>query len=165
MRNTAIRGITLLCLLSVLTACGFHLRGSVALPESWQSLHIVSANPSGELSHELQNNLKAVGIDNDPNAERVLQLGTEQFDRRGVAVGSGARVSRFELKLSTRFSLSDRQGQTLIEDTTVNVTKLMNHDPSNIVGEEEELRLLRAEMRTELVQRIFRRLSTESAKQ
>lgn len=157
----------LLCLLwvtAVISGCGFHLRGNIELPESWQSVRLITANPNGDLGRELATTLQVMGIDLNDSADIILKLGSEQFRRRSVSVGTGARANRYELELATRLSISDRSGTVLMDSSDLSVLKLMNHDPNNVVGEEEEIRLLRSEMRTELVQRILRGLRSQAAK-
>jgi len=45
-----------------------------------------------------------------------------------------------------------------MEVTTVSVIKQMENDPRNVVGKAEEVRILRSEMRSELVQQMIRRI-------
>jgi LPS-assembly lipoprotein len=161
---TACRNLLcLLCITVLISACGFHLRGNVELPESWKTVRLITANPNGDLGRELATTLEVMGIELNDSADIILKLGNEQFRRRSVSVGTGARANRYELELTTQVSISDRSGTVLMKSSELNVLKLMNHDPNNVVGEEEEIRLLRSEMRTELVQRILRGLRSQAA--
>lgn len=156
--------ITLLCIATLISGCGFHLRGNVELSENWQSVRLNSANPNGTLSRELNSALELMGIELNEQAKITLKLGSEQFRRRSVSVGTGARANRYQLELSTRLSITDPSGTVLMENSELTVFKLINHDPNNVLGEEEEIRLLRSEMRTELVQRILRGMRSRAAK-
>ena len=156
--------LCLLCITALISACGFHLRGNIELSESWKTVRLITANPNGDLGRELATALKVMGVELNDNADIILKLGSEQFRRRSVSVGTGARANRYELELTTRVSISERSGTVLMESSELNVLKLMNHDPNNVVGEEEEIRLLRSEMRTELVQRILRGLRSQAVK-
>jgi len=156
--------LTFICVSTLLSACGFHLRGDIELPKSWQSITLISANPNGNLNRELTSTMGSMDIVLEQGAEIILKLGAEQFHRRSVSVGAGARANRYELKLSTQLSLQTREAEILIEKSELSVLKLMNHDPSKVVGEEEETRLLRAEMRSELVQRILLSLRSRATR-
>jgi LPS-assembly lipoprotein len=45
-----------------------------------------------------------------------------------------------------------------MESSDASVVKQMENDPRNVVGKAEEVRILRSEMRTELIQQIMRRI-------
>ena len=152
----------LLTLTSFLGACGFALRGTggTSLPESWKKMHLVTDNPNGELSREVNSTFSAYNIAwvEDEDANYSISIGSERFKQRNLSINAQARASEFELTMSTVFSVRDAQGKQLIEPSEATVVKQMENDPSNVVGKAEEVRLLKTEMRTELVQQILRRV-------
>jgi LPS-assembly lipoprotein len=152
-------GLTLVC---VLTACGFQLRGTGGsnLPEPWKKMFLSTANPNGELGRQLQSTFSAndiTWVDNEL-ANYTLAVGGEQFKQRNLSINAQARASEFELTMSTVFSVRNAAGEQIIEASEATVVKQMENDPSNVVGKAEEVRLLKTEMRTELVQQILRRV-------
>ena len=154
--------VAVLGLLCLLTACGFQLRGTggTSLPESWKTLHLAIDNPNGELSRELQNTFSAHDITwvAKEEANYTLVVTPERFRQRNLSINAQARASEFELTMSTNFAVMDAQGAEMIEPSEATVVKQMENDPSNVVGKAEEVRLLKTEMRTELVQKILRRI-------
>ena len=146
--------------LSALTACGFQLRGAVELAPAWRSLYLHSASPNSELSKTLVAGLARNGIElSAADAARyLLYLGTETFQRRNLSIGGNARATEFELEMSTTLRIDDAAGTEILPDTTLHSRKIMTHDPENVSGKEEESRLLRGEMRRELVQQLLRKL-------
>jgi LPS-assembly lipoprotein len=152
----------LLTLTSFLGACGFALRGTggTSLPESWKKMHLVTDNPNGELSREVNSTFSAYNIAwvEDEDANYSISIGSERFKQRNLSINAQARASEFELTMSTVFSVRDAQGKQLIEPSEATVVKQMENDPSNVVGKAEEVRILKTEMRTELVQQILRRV-------
>jgi LPS-assembly lipoprotein len=86
----------------------------------------------------------------------LLRLGNEQFSRRNLALTAQARAAEVELTLSTTFSIN-RANRVLVDNTGASVTRLMLDDPSNVVGKNEEMRLLRGEMRRDVAGQIVRR--------
>ena len=147
------------CLLS---ACGFQLRGAggSSVPESWQSMHLITDNPNGELSRELQSTFAANGVvwvDRE-EANYLLQIGPEKFSLRNLSLNAQARAAEFELTLYTNFAVNDASGAQVMESAKATVVKQMENDPRNVVGKAEELRILRVEMRTEMVNQIMRRI-------
>ncbi len=155
----AIRIVGLLLLLP-LAACGFHLRGDIDLPEAWTALYLSSTSPNSELSSSLQSSFAANGIQwrDASDANFLLYLGNERFERRNLTIGSNARAAEFELIMSTSLRITDKAGKELMPETDVVVHKVMAHDPENVTGKVEESRLLQREMRQDLVQQLMRRV-------
>ncbi len=155
--------IIALGLLSLLSACGFQLRGSggTALPESWHDMYLVTGNPNSELSREIESSFAAHGVNwvAQENANYIVKVGPEKFAQRNLSLNAQARAAEFELALSTDFIVVDSQGKEIMEKSEVSVLRQMENDPSNVVGKAEETRILRSEMRSDLVRKIMRRIA------
>ena len=149
-----------LFLLLLLSGCGFHLRGSVELPEQWLTLHLQSPSPNGELAGRVRAALGKSGVQwlAPGSANYILQLGSENFTQRNLSIGSNARATEFELKLSASLRVLSGNGEELMPKTELTTTRIMSHDPENVSGKVEESNMVRAEMRVELVQQILRRI-------
>ncbi len=152
--------LSALLLSLTLSACGFQLRGIVDIPPAWLAMHMQSPSPNSELTSGLRAALSSNDVQwlDARDANYTLQLGNEEFAQRNLTIGSNARATEFELKLSTTLRVTNRQGQTVAPKAEVTVTKIMTHDPENITGKVAESNLLRKEMRAELVQQLMRRI-------
>lgn len=153
-----------LALGGLVAACGFQLRGvdsGSALPESWRSMHLVTANPNAELARVVDATFSASGVvwSPAPAAGHHLRLGPERFSQRNLSVNAEARAAEFDLLMSTEFEVTDSQGRVVMARTTATVNKQMENDPQNVVGKAEEVRVLRTELRRELAFQILRRIS------
>lgn len=150
----------LACLLS---ACGFALRGTggVAVPDEWKSMYLVTNNPNSEFSRDVKTRFAANGVEwtDKETASFRLVLGAERFSQRNLSLNADARAAEYELSMRSQFSVLDDQGKPLISGAEASVIKQMENDPSNVVGKAEEVRILKAEMRTELAQQIMRRIA------
>ena len=82
-------------LLLLLTACGYHLRGSIAMPESSKNMYVFNASP--QLQNELKSVLKASKsqLAASPNdASIVIKILNEEIKTRVLSIGStGRRLS------------------------------------------------------------------------
>jgi len=158
-RYGLILGIT--CLLG---ACGFHLRGmgnsGTAIPDAWKSMNLVTSNPNGEFSRDVAAQLAANGVQwtDGGSANFSLVLSPENFSQRNLSLNSEARVAEIELSMSAEFKVLNASNAEVIPQTTVSVIKQMENDPRNVVGKDGEIRLIQAEMRTELAEQIMRRI-------
>jgi len=161
--HITLRTISILALLCSLSACGFQLRGSggSSLPESWYQMHLLTGNPNSELSREIKSSFSANGVNwVDKNAASyVLKIGPEKFEQRNLSLNAQARAAEFELTLSTVFAVHNSEGEEVMKLDTVSVIKQMENDPRNVVGKAEETRILRSEMRSELVRQMMRRIA------
>ena len=151
---------TVLLLLATLSACGFQLRGTISIPPEWQTLELNTPSPNSELASGVRSGFSNNGVTwaEVPEANYVLILGPEVFEQRNLTIGSNARATEFELTLKTNLEVRSAKGDQIAEPTDVVVTKIMTHDPENVTGKVEESRLLRQEMRVELVQQVMRRV-------
>lgn len=156
--------ILLLGLVSLLSACGFQLRGTGAyattIPDDWKYMYLVTGNPNGEFAREVQTRFSANGVEwkSREDANYRLTLGPLNFSQRNLSLNAEARAAEYELTMRSRFSVTDAKGNVVMEQTEVTSIKQMENDPRNVVGKAEEVRLLRAEMRAELAQQIMRRI-------
>jgi LPS-assembly lipoprotein len=164
--------LLLLGLLGLLQACGFQLRGSAdsnlpGVDPAWRELYLASAQPSAELATEVRARFASHGINwvERDAANYVIRLGPEQFEQRYLSLSAQARAAEYQLTMKAEFAVTDREGNELIPMTETSVIQQMENDPRNVVGKAEETRILRNEMRTELVQQILRRITYFAAGQ
>ena len=87
----------------------------------------------------------------------VLAISNEQVVSRPVTVNPRARVAQYELRLSINVVLA-RADELLINPETLFVERIYFEDIENISGNQEEIELITAEMRRELVNQLMRRL-------
>ena len=160
--DNLLRTSLLLCVLAMLSACGFQLRGvgGPTVPDEWKSMQLVTTNPNSEFSRAVSVRFATNGVQwqEAGSADYRLELGNEQFRQSNLSIGADARVSEFELSMSATFKIVDAKGETAMASTTVTVVRQMENDPRNVVGKEGELRLLQSEMRNELADKILRRI-------
>ncbi|MEM0953424.1 MAG: LPS assembly lipoprotein LptE [Pseudomonadota bacterium] len=154
------RRASLALLLAILAGCGFQLRGSIDLPPEWKALHLRTPSPNGELATAMRSGGGTAGVQwvEREDANFIVDLGPEQFQNRNLSIGANARATEFEMTLRTQIRVISKQGQELLPLTDVSTVQIIVNDPENIAGVAEETRLLRQEMRVNLVQQILRKL-------
>lgn len=161
------QSIFLLAMLCLITACGFQLRGSAGntLPAQWSELYLMTTNPNSELSRGLQTRFEANGVTwvERADANFSVKLGNEQFNQRNLSLNAQARAAEFQLTMSTKFAVYDSQGEEVMALSKASVVKQMENDPRNVLGKSEEIRILKTEMRTELINQIVRRIGFYAA--
>ncbi|MEX2469522.1 MAG: LPS assembly lipoprotein LptE [Pseudohongiellaceae bacterium] len=152
-----------LILLTVLSGCGFSLRGGAELPESFSTIGLTLQQPGSEFSRLLQRSLRAADITvvTDSTAFTSdmprLAIADESVSNRPVTVNPRARAAQYELQVAVAVSLATMDN-VLLEPQTLSVQREYFEDIENIAGSQEEVDLLITEMRRELVNQLMRRL-------
>lgn len=144
----------------LLSACGYHLRGSgPALAAQLPPVYLTGQ--AGPLQSALRKALKAGGTDlvTGPElAQWVLTVLGEQSGRRSLSVGSSGKVAEYEVRYAARYQLDDARGQPLLAPETIESTRVLRFDETQVLVADQEQKILVEDMRRDAVGRILRRL-------
>jgi len=143
-----------------LASCGFALRGSDAVSANFSALALNLEQPNSELGRLLQRSLESAGVNINPamtSATPTLSVGSEQVISRPVTINPRARAAQYEIRLSVPVSLA-RGDDLLIPQQSLMVERRHFEDIANIAGNREEVEIITAEMRRDLVNQLMRRL-------
>lgn len=143
----------------LLAGCGFHLRGSVAVP--FDTLYIPNAK-SG-IALELKRNIEAgtgVKVVDDPKtADAVLELSGENREKIILSLTGTGRVREFRLRYTVNYRVYDGKGVNYVPATLVQLTRDVTYNDSDILAKETEEQLLFRDMQSDMVQQVMRRLA------
>lgn len=145
----------------LLTACGWHLRGNLTLPQGLNRVYLDDEADGEPLLNAVEELLTANDVEiakNPAAAQLTIRLLSYDEERRVVAVGGNTLVTEYELVDRGSFSVADGQGQVLLPASDLSVVRSYQFDRNNVLGMEQEERLIQEEMRRELAQQIIRRL-------
>lgn len=160
--------LVFLILSLALQSCGFALRGSDAISANFSSLALDLQQPQSEFSRLLERNLEMADVDIssslDTSSDTIprLAVANERVSNRPVTINPRARAAQVEIRLSVDITLI-RGELELIPAETLLVDRVYFQDIENIAGNQEEVQIITAELRRELVNQLMRRL--ESAPQ
>lgn len=146
---------------TLLSACGWQLRGTAAIPQGLSQLYIATDDSKGPLAIELQKTLKANRVnqvDNSENANYTLTVYEEIKDKRTVGVGSDALSSAYEITLKASYEIRSKNTALPTKATAISVRSL-SYNTASISSATQEEALLIGEMRRDLVQQMLRRLN------
>jgi len=151
-----------------LNECGFAIRGNDAISSRFDLIQLNLQQPNSELSRFLRRSLDVanvetqLGISAEPNSNSaILEIGDEQIASRPVTFNPRARAAQQEMRLSIQISFKQGE-QTLIRPETLYVERTYFEDLEHIAGNQEEVEIIRNEMRRELVNQVMRRLQAAS---
>ena len=156
-----IKTIALLTLFTLISACGFHLRGQLDISDDVEPVYI-SSSANSTLGIELRNLLSVndIEITNEAtNARYRVILLKESQDRRTLSVGANANAVEYQLIETVSFAIEDSSGKPVVGPKTLNERQIMNNDPDQVVSKGEEEQRLRREMKRNLAAKIARQFS------
>lgn len=154
------QGAALLALVAtlLLSACGFHLRGS----DSGGPLPPVAVvGEAVPLQVELRRQLRAgdtTVADTPAQAQWVVRLQREDINRRVLSVGSTGRVEEYELYYAATVVFEDAQGKPQGPPQTVSQTRSYGFSETAVLGKDAEQETLMKDMRRDVAHQIMRRL-------
>ncbi|MDB4470882.1 LPS assembly lipoprotein LptE [Deltaproteobacteria bacterium] len=155
--------LLLSCLLiSLISACGFQLRGTVDLPTGIEPFYIGSNNINDVTYIELNNifNANSLALTEDITAANYQLIITKQkSDRRSTAVGIDGRTAEYQLLETATYELKDKQGRIASGPIEITERSILQNNPNQVISTESEEKLLRTEMKRNLARKIARQIS------
>lgn len=160
------RAMLALGLTVLLSACGFHLRGSngsFMLPFATMYIGLPDTSP---LAIGLKRYIRAIGstevVDTKDGADAVLEVLSDPERNRSktiLSLNKNGRVQEYQLGYSINFRVVDKAGNQLLAPTTISLVRPITFDESQVLAKETEEAALYRDMRNDLVQQIMRRLA------
>ena len=157
--NRLFRASLLVCTLA-LSACGFHLRQSAALPTSMQRMHL-TVNGGGSLQRDLARALEGSGVtieDEGGPGVAELKIPVAAFDTDTLSVSGGARVTEYSVRYQVRFEVDDSNGQSLVAQQRIDMSRDFSYDALNTVGTDAQVEEIHRSLNDDMVQAILVRL-------
>ncbi len=145
---------------SMLTACGFQLRGSASLP--FKTLW-VAFNDTSPLGTELKRNIRSgtsTQLVSDPSqAEALLDVLGEERVKEILSLNSAGQVREYNLFYKFRFRVHDGKGKDFIPASEIVLKRNITVDDNNQLAKAAEENLLYRDMQSDVVQQLLRRLA------
>ena len=143
----------------MLSGCGFHLRGSVLLPDEIDTVHLQVSN--AELAEEIKLLLEAgdASIVPSEDADLTLIVTPERLERRLLAVDPKTGKAReFELTYTASYQVLGKEKQALMPSQTLVLSRDLVFDPEAVIGSSREEEIIYLEMRRDAARQIMARL-------
>jgi LPS-assembly lipoprotein len=146
-----------LCL--ALAGCGFQLRGTAEVP--FETLYLPNSNTgiALDLKRNIQTGTRAKVVDDPKTAQAILQFTEETRNKEILSLTGTGRVREFQLRYRVGFRVHDGKGGEYVPQSTIQLTRDVTFNDSEILAKESEEQLLFRDMQTDMVQQIMRRLA------
>jgi LPS-assembly lipoprotein len=150
---------TTLAFTLLLAACGFQLRGTAALP--FETLYMPPTTVAGvalDLKRNIQSGTHTTVVDDPKKAEAVLEFTQEAREKHILSLAATGRVREFQLRYRVAFRVHDGKGGEFLPLSTLQLTRDITFNDSDVLAKETEEQLLYRDMQFDMVQQIMRRL-------
>ena len=152
----------------VLSACGFRLAGSRALPEALQTVSINVMTPYKVSEPPVEPALRAIlqrrgaQIVERGSGSTVTQILLSELNeaRETLSIGLDGKAQEFRLVTSVRYQVQ-RGSQVLVPPDTLYATRDYSFEPQQVLAKEAEEARLREFIQTELAELLLLRLEAQ----
>ena len=118
--------ILLVAFCSVLSACGFQLRGQASLPFETIYISFPVGHPIGtDLKRLIKAGTNTRVVDKAKGAQTTLEIISVVNDKQIMSVSGGGRVREFELRYRVSFRLFDAKGVDLIPTNEIALRRIL----------------------------------------
>ena len=158
------RNLLVIGLATLLSACGFQLRGTGDVQFALKELDLSARNAYGETVNEVRDVLQNNGVKVYPGAQYRLVLSNERENRRAASFTSSARTAEYELTKTLEYEIRGSKDLLLISDK-IEAQSFYTQDSNNLIGGDQEAAQIRQEMNREMIQQLIQRLQQISPAQ
>lgn len=158
---SAIRMTLIMLALSVITGCGFQLRGQASLP--FRTLYVtapVGHSIGPETRRIISSGSNTRVTENARDAEARLDIISAANEKSILSLSGGGRVREFQLRYRVSFRLTSNGGEELIATNEIVLNRILPFEDAQVLAKEAEENLLVKEMQNDAIQQILRRMAT-----
>lgn len=151
----------ILLLALALSACGFQLRGSYALP--WDTLAIAGVPENNELYFQIKRSVEAGSptriVTHTKQAGATLVILRNEQHKNILSLSAKGLVREFQLTRILMYRVQDAQGNPLQPDSQIVLQRELTFDDERIFAKEAEEAVIWRDMQQDMVQQLLRRLA------
>jgi LPS-assembly lipoprotein len=140
--------------------CGFHLRGNVSYPFDTLFLNAPTVPPpfAAELRRAIEGSLSTKLVESASAAQVILDVASVVDDKQVLSLSGGGRAREYALAKRVLFSVHDSTGRDWLPAAEVVIRRSYTFNESEVLAREAQEQRLVAEMQSDAVQQILRRL-------
>ena len=159
--SPALRLLAVSFLAVSLSACGFHLRNKIALPDDLGPVLVTSTTQYSPLADAVAIGLRnsgAIAAAEGQTDVATLQILSERWGDLPIAIDDRGRAQEFSLRYAAVFVFKRADGTDLVPQQVVELSRDYVSPPENATGTTTEREILANELRREMAASILRRV-------
>ena len=149
----------------LLPGCGFHLRGSAAVPAVMQQQVYLQVSGGGEFPRSLAAALRASKVnvlDTSTEGVATLSVPVAGFGSRLLTSGAVQRVGEYVVTFNVQFTLTDAQGKTVVPMQTISLSHEFALDQTQFSAISSETKAIQRSLVREMTDAVMRRLEAQA---
>lgn len=144
----------------VLAGCGFHLRGSAALPPGMQRVHL-TVGGAGDFQRKLARALLASNVtleDKSGPGIAELHVPAQNFTVQSLTINGAAQVTEFAVRFHVVFTATNPEGKVIVPDQAIDLQREFSYDASQPVGTQSQMEQIQGSLIDDAIQALLFRL-------
>lgn len=154
------RSLALLLVAAMLSACGFQLRGSYALPWETLALNLPEFDVMrAEIKRTVEASTQTKIVDDPKQAKATLVVLRNDQLRNILSLNAKGFVREIQLTRIFAYKIQDPSGKEIATPGNIIIQREMTFDDEQIIAKGSEEAIILRDMQSDLVQQLLRRLS------
>lgn len=148
----------ILVLASLLTACGYHLRGAYDLPKSMKNVFVQGG--SSTFRDQFNQMLKSSSgklVETPDKADIVVRVYRDEVERRVLSLSQRGRSNDIELSGHLEYEIIDPKKGILVAREPVDFRREYFNDQQDVIAKDNEETVIRKEMYQQVVRTVINR--------
>lgn len=149
--------------LLLVSACGFHLRGSQPGTTTTVSRVFLSDSTAPAIGTEIRSQMESAGtVFSGPGVDTdyTLYLGDQSARRTILSVSATTgKVEEYQLTISVRMTVTDAAKKELLSNQLISVRRDYTFDDNAVLGSVTQERVIEAELMREAASQVIRRFN------
>jgi LPS-assembly lipoprotein len=144
-----------------LSACGFHFRNAISLPQGLGPLRVVATDPYSPLADSLAQALERAGATpatDGTDKVATLRILSERWGDTPLSVDAFGRSQEYTLRHAVIFEMRAADDTILVPEQAIELTRDYISSPTKSLGTGGEREILAAELQREMVAAVMRRI-------
>lgn len=146
--------------LTLITGCGFKLRGSIEMPSALSKIFIEGGNRvfNEQLIERLQQS-GAVVVEAENNNAITLSISKSAYQRSVRTIDAIGLATSYDYTYAVDYQVRDSNERILLPLTTIYQQRTLDYDSAQVLQVEDEEAFLKKQMEQEIILQLLRRLS------
>ncbi|MCW8345367.1 LPS assembly lipoprotein LptE [Vibrio sp. ZSDZ65] len=159
LKHNLLKLFSVFLLTSLLSACGFHLRGEYTVPDDIKEISVTSFSPYGEITRLVKEQLRLNKIKLvEPSATITnIHILGESIGDRTLSLYQNTRAAEKEITYSVNYRITIPNIGS--KDFSASMTRSYLDNPLSALAKSEEKSLIEKEMRQTSVQQMMRQMA------
>jgi LPS-assembly lipoprotein len=112
-----------------------------------------------DLKRNIQSGTRTTLVDDPKKADAILDLSRDVREKVILSLAATGRVREYQLRYRVSFRVHDGKGADFLPLSTVQLTRDVTYNDTDVLAKETEEQLLFRDMQNDMVQQLMRRLS------